>query len=100
MGKSTKSPKGSKPSDLVSNPPRTLAFRKDKLEKPYTISDWNLPQCEEKMYWGAIAKKEHIECLVQDQDAKELIFTLNKCGLMKFLEKEPTGISTMDVVEF
>ena len=52
------------------------------------------------MYWGAIAKKEHIECLVQDKYKDDLVNTLNKCGILKFLEKEPTGISTMDVVEF
>src|SRR6266496_3348594 len=100
MGKTTRSAAGSKSSEQVVNPPPTLAFRKGKLVQPYSISEWHLPRSEEKMYWGAIAKEEHIKCLVQDQDREELISTLNKCGLLKFLEKEPTGISTMDVVEF
>src|SRR6266496_3908847 len=100
MGKTTRSAAGSKASEPEVNPPPTFAFRKGKLVKPYSVSDWHLPRCEEKMYWGAIAKEEHIKCLVQDQDREELISTLNKCGLLKFLEKEPTGISTMDVVEF
>ncbi len=100
MGKTTRSAAGSKSSEQAVNPPPTLAFRKGKLVQPYSVSEWHLPRCEEKMYWGAIAKEEHIKCLVQDQDREELISTLNKCGLLKFLEKEPTGISTMDVVEF
>ena len=98
MGKSTRSAAGSKASEQEVNPKPTFAFRKGKLVRPYTVSDWHLPRCEEKMYWGAIAKEEHIKCLMQDSE--ELISTLNKCGLLKFLEKEPTGFSTMDVIEF
>ncbi len=98
MGKTTRSAAGSKASEQEADPKPTFAFRKGKLVQPYTISDWHLPRCEERMYWGAIAKEEHIKCLMQDSE--ELISTLNKCGLLKFLEKEPTGVSTMDVVEF
>ena len=98
MGKTTRSAAGSKASKQEADPKPTFAFRKGKLVQPYTISDWHLPRCEERMYWGAIAKEEHIKCLMQDSD--ELISTLNKCGLLKFLEKEPTGYSTMDVIEF
>ena len=98
MGKTTISAAGSKASEQEADPKPTFAFRKGKLVKPYTISDWHLPRCEEKMYWGTIAKKEHIKCLMQDGD--KLITTLDKCGLLKFLEKEPTGYSTMDVIEF
>jgi len=98
MGKSTKSTKGSKAT--TSKAASTLSFKEDRLEAPFTIDNWHLPQCESKMYWGAIAKKEHIECLVQDKYKDDLVNTLNKCGILKFLEKEPTGISTMDLVEF
>src|SRR6266496_4660560 len=98
MGKTTRSAAGSKASEQEADPKPTFAFRKGKLVQPYTISDWHLPRCEERMYWGAIAEEEHIKCLMQDSE--ELISTLNKCGLLKFLEKEPTGVSTMDVIEF
>ena len=98
MGKSTKSSKGSKAS--ASNTASTLSFKKDRLELPFNIDNWHLPQCETMMYWGAIAKEEPIRCLVRAKDADELVNTLKRCGILKFLEKEPTGISTMDVVEF
>ena len=77
MGKTTRSAAGSKASEQEADPKPTFAFRKGKLLQPYTVSDWHLPRCEEKMYWGAIAKEEHIKCLVQDSE--ELISTLNKC---------------------
>ena len=98
MGKSTKAPKGSKApaSKTVSG----LSFKENRLEAPFTIDNWHLPLCESKMYWGAITKKEHIECLVPDKYKKDLVNTLTKCGILKFLEKEPIGISTADVVEF
>src|SRR6266487_1501867 len=98
MGKSTKAPKGSKAS--ASKTVSGLYFKENRLEAPFTINNWHLPLCESKMYWGAIAKKEHIEFLVQDKYKEDLVNTQNKYGILKFLEKEPTGISTMDVVEF
>ena len=98
MGKSTKAPKGSKApaSKTVSG----LSFKENRLEAPFTINNWHLTQWESKMYWGAIAKKEHIECLVQDKYKEDLVNTLTKCGILKFLQKEPIGISTAHVVEF
>src|SRR6266496_5899608 len=98
MGKPTKASKGSKAS--ASKTVSGLSFKENRLEAPFTIDDWHLPLCESKMYWGAIAKKEHIECLVQDKYKEDLVNTLTKCGILKFLEKEPIGISTTDVVEF
>src|SRR6266496_6300811 len=98
MGKSTKTPKGSKAS--ASNTVSALSFKENRLEAPFTIDNWHLPQCESKMYWGTIAKVEHVKCLVQDKYKDDLVNTLNKCRILKFLEKEPTVISTMDVVEF
>ena len=98
MGKSTKAPKGSKAS--ASKTVSGLSFKENRLEAPFTIDNWHLPLCESKMYWGAITKKEHIECLVQHKYKEDLVNTLNKCGILKFLEKEPIGISTADVVEF
>ena len=83
MGKFTKAPKGSKAS--ASKTVSGLSFKEIRLEGPFTISNWHLPQCESKMYWGAIAKKEHIECLVQDKNMEDLVNTLTKCGILKFL---------------
>ena len=98
MGKSTKAPKGSKAS--ASKTVSGHSSKENRLEAPFTIEDWHLPMCESKIYWGAIAKREHIVCLVQDKNKDDILNTLTKCGILEFLEKEPIGISTADVVEF
>src|SRR6266487_6369646 len=92
MGKSTKAPT----SKTVSG----LSFKENRLEAPFTIENWHLPMCESKIYWVAIGKREHIVCLVQDKNKDDILNTLTKCGILEFLEKEPIGISTADVVEF
>ena len=85
MGKSTKAPKGSKApaSKTVSG----LSFKENRLEAPFTIENWHLPMCESNIHWAAIAKREHIVCLVQDKNKDDILNTLTKCGILEFLEK-------------
>src|SRR6266496_4888137 len=98
MGKSTKAPKGSEAPSSTTVP--GLSFKEKRLEAPFTFYNWYLPLSESKIHWGAIAKREHIVCLVQDKNKDDILNTLTKCGILEFLEKEPIGISTADVVEF
>src|SRR6266487_2446487 len=92
MGKGPEAPA----STIVSG----LSFKENRLEAPFTIDNWHLPMSESKIHWGAIAKREHIVCLVQDKNKDDILNTLTKCGILEFLGKEPMGISTADVVEF
>src|SRR6266487_3931272 len=80
MGKSTKAPT----SKTVSG----LSFKENRLEAPFTIENWHLPMCESKIYWGAIAKREHIVCLVQDKNKDDILNNLTKYGILEFLKKE------------
>ena len=98
MGKSTKVPKG--PEVPASTTVSGLSLKENRLELPFTIYNWYLPLSGSKIHWEGIAKREHFVCLVQDKNKDDILNILTKCGIQEFLEKEPIGISTADVVEF
>src|SRR6266496_4736675 len=87
MGKSTKAPKG--PEAPASTTVSGLSFKENRLEVPFTIYNWYLPLSESKIHWEAIAKREHIVCLVQDKNKDDILNILTKYGILKFLKKEP-----------
>ena len=98
MGKSTKAPKS--PEAPASTTVSGFSHKENRLDVPFIIYNWYLPLSESNIHWGALAKREHIVCLVQDKNKDDILNTLTKYGILKFLEKEHIGISTTDVVEF
>ena len=94
----TKNPKAASSAPAEKQGGKELKVLNKRLLGNFTPSDWNPSH---KMNWGAFLVKKYVPAVISSKPERKLILGMLKSShIFKFLSAAPSGLSTLDVLEF
>ena len=94
----TKNPKDASSAPAEKQGEKELKVLNKRLLGKFNPTDWNP---KHKMNWGAFLVKKYVPAVIPSRPDRKLVMVMLKSShILKFLSVAPSGLSTLDVLEF